>query len=178
MLGRNERTRRCGKCWTIHDELCWSWWKDLLRLSRNRGPIKSCIMEYLRIMQSIERRFCRSIDEYEQNRNGRNCRERMGGRVDILPGHNCCGEVLVFGDGFVPIVVEWCDCEQLRSIHQPRPRFWEDWVWVWGELVLRDHHDLWVGELCRFVWVGYLWFLERWNCPEFGCDFGFFVDEF
>ena len=31
----------------------------------------------------------------------------------------------------------------------------------------RDRHDLFMGDLCRFVWVGYLWFFGWWNYPNF-----------
>ena len=67
----------------------------LWRLFRNHVPINFCIMVFLRITPSIARRFCRSIEEYEQNRSGRSCRGRMGAIADMLHGHNCCGEVLV-----------------------------------------------------------------------------------
>ena len=71
--------------------------------------------------------------------------------------------------------VEWCDCEQLRSILlQPR-RFCGGWVWDWWGLVLRVHPDFFIGELCRFVWIGYLWFLGWWDCLEFWCNLAVFI---
>ena len=65
-----------------------------------------CIMVFLRTIASIAKRYSRSIEDYERDRNGKPCREKMVGRVDMLPGHNCCGEALVSEDGCVPIVVE------------------------------------------------------------------------
>ena len=60
----------------------------------NRERISFCIMVSLRIIPIIERRFYRSVEEYEQNRSGRSSRERRGGRADMLHGHNYFGEAL------------------------------------------------------------------------------------
>ena len=39
----------------------------------------------------------------------------------------------------------------------------------------RDRHDLFMGDLCRFVWVGYLWFFGWWNYPNFEGNLEFFL---
>ena len=66
------------------------WW----RLFLNQERTSSCIMVFLRITPSIASRSCPSIEEYEKSQNGRSCRGRMGVRVDMLHGRNCCGEAL------------------------------------------------------------------------------------
>ena len=43
----------------------------LWRLFHNQEHINFCIMGYLRIMPSIEKRSCRSIEEWKQSQNGR-----------------------------------------------------------------------------------------------------------
>ena len=119
----------------------------------------------------------------------------MGVRFGMLHGHNCCGEVLVWWGwairmtAFVKAYIRECragecamyalwlydatkdSCDLSTSYH-------EDIAWVGCEskgtwLYRTTLIFLW-GDLCRFVWVGYLWFLGWWNSPNFACDLGFF----
>ena len=68
------------------------WMSDNLNVDHFRNG--DCIMGFLPTTRSIASRYCRSIEEYEQNRSGRSYRERMVAIADMLHGHNCCGEVL------------------------------------------------------------------------------------
>ena len=77
---------------------------DLQQSFPNREHIRYCIMGYLRINRSIERRFSQNTSVFENHRRGRNCRERMVARADIELGQNCCGGALVSWDGFASIV--------------------------------------------------------------------------
>jgi hypothetical protein len=45
-------------------------------------------------------------------------------------------------------------------------------------LVLRDHHDLWVGDVRRFMGVGYFWFFGWCHYLIFACDLGYFSSGF
>ena len=47
---------------------CWNLWNGWWRLFLNHVPINFYIMVFLRIMPSIESRYCRSIEEYTDSR--------------------------------------------------------------------------------------------------------------